>query len=404
MMMQAANSAWHDFIEQQLPTSKNEAWKYVDFSHLKKSSFQLSVKQDKKIEMAAIAALRMEDTVNLIFVDGFFNEALSDQLPTGCVFSRGKNHATFSQYLNATLDAKKFPFANLNRAIFSDDFVLTVADNATIARPLHFVFVGSQKDIISHPRRLITMGRNSHLTISEEYVSLTDAAYMTNIVTHIDVNQDATLRYAKVQNENAKAFHVAATFVQQHKNSETHFNQFSRGGLLQRDDLYVSLLETGASCHTAGFYQLHTDNQCVDHHVDIMHLAGSTESEMLYKGILDKKSKSIFNGKLYVEKNAQKITAYQANHNLLMSSNAEVYSKPELEIYADDVKCKHGATTGQIDLDALFYLRSRGISETEALEMLLAGFAREIFDRIENQPIRKRIESRFKKMECESHD
>lgn len=406
MMAAVSMSAWNDFIEQQLPNSKNEAWKYVDLSILKKSALLPAVKADNKQYAEVIASHRMKDAANLIFIDGFFDETLSDinLLPNACTISHGKKNAVFAQHLKTALNEKKFPFAHLNSLLFSDDFVLTVADNATVAIPLHFIFMTVNHHIVSHPRRLITIGRNSHLMISDEYLSLADNTHMTNMVTHIDVSQDAVLRYTKIQNENAAAIHVAATFVQQQKNSETHFNQFSRGALLQRDDLCVSLLESGANCHTAGFSQLHTDNQCVDHHVDIMHLAGGTESEMLYKSILAKKSKAIFNGKLYVEKNAQKIVAYQANHNLLLSNVAEVYSKPELEIYADDVKCKHGATTGQINLDALFYLRSRGINEDDALNMLLAGFAREIFERVENTPLRTRIESHFKTSTSESHD
>ena len=152
------------------------------------------------------------------------------------------------------------------------------------------------------------------------------------------------------------------------------------------------LKESGADCHTAGFYRLKTDKQYIDNHITIDHIAPFTSSEMLYKGILENKSRAVFNGRLHVGNQAKKILAYQAHHNLLLSNKAEVYTKPELEIYADDVKCKHGATTGQLDHDALFYLQSRGINRSEAMNMLLKGFAGDIMQRVIHPDIKAHIE------------
>ncbi len=218
---------------------------------------------------------------------------------------------------------------------------------------------------------------------------------MMNVVTHMNLGKEAQFDYCKIQTESNQAIHVAHTFIQQRQDSKATLTYFSTGGAFARDEVMVKLLEPGADCRTGGFYHLNEDNQYIDYHVDIDHVAPRSQSEMLYKGILDKKSRAVFNGRLYVGKNAQKILAYQANHNLLLSKTAEVYSKPELEIYADDVKCKHAASTGQIDQEALFYLRSRGISHQDALTILLRGFTQDILERITHPGIRMRIEERL---------
>jgi Fe-S cluster assembly protein SufD len=200
------------------------------------------------------------------------------------------------------------------------------------------------------------------------------------------------LDYCKKQNENKKSIHIAHTLVKQLQNSKLSLSSFLCGGLFARDEVKVKLLEPGASCHTGGYYGSSVDNQYVDYHIDIYHLASHSMSEMLFKGTIDKKSRAVFNGKLYVEKDVQKILAHQTNHNLLLSKEAEIYSKPELEIYADDVKCKHGASIGQINHEALFYLRTRGISYSDALAILREGFADDIVQRIKHPEMRMRIQ------------
>ena len=205
------------------------------------------------------------------------------------------------------------------------------------------------------------------------------------------VEEAAQLDYYKIQQEGKQAAHIAHTFIQQKQDSSVSAMNFSTGAQFARDDLIISLKESGAECKTSGFYHLFYDNQYIDNHIDIDHVAPRSHSEMLFKGILDHKSRAVFNGRLHVTEGAQKILAYQANHNLLLSNDAEVYSKPELEIYADDVKCKHGATTGQIDQDALFYLQSRGIPHQEAMGMLLQGFAEEVTEKIKLPAVKMRV-------------
>jgi Fe-S cluster assembly protein SufD len=290
------------------------------------------------------------------------------------------------------INAYKHPFANLNAESFTDGLFLKLPENCVLTAPLHILSLTmGDEAFIAHPRNEIYLEQNSQCMILEEHYSLADAAYMVNILTTIHVGKNAKIEHYKIQREGKKATHLASHFVQQQKDSYYSHVNISGGGKAVRDDVIVNLLESGAECHTSGFYHLRNDNQYIDNHIDINHIAPNSNSDMLYKGIVDNKSRAVFNGRVHVAQDAQKILAYQANHNLLLSKEAEVYSKPELEIYADDVKCKHGATTGQLDQDALFYLRSRGIAHNEAIEILLQGFSEEILERVQHIGIRMRV-------------
>ncbi len=205
----------------------------------------------------------------------------------------------------------------------------------------------------------------------QDYISLSTATHFHHITTIIHTAAESALEVVKQQRENPQAIHMENYFIQQQQDSRVDLTQINLGAAFARDDVAVTLQAAGAKCYTSGFYHTTRDNQYVDHHIDVLHQAAHTESDMLYKGIIDKKSRAVFNGRLHVAAGAQKIQAVQGNHHLLLSAQAEAYSKPELEIYADDVKCRHGATTGQIDQDALFYLRARGIPQTEAIGILL---------------------------------
>lgn len=226
----------------------------------------------------------------------------------------------------------------------------------------------------------------------EEHVSLGNQTYFINSVAQAIVSEQAHFTYYKLQRENDQAIHMAHLFVEQMRDSVTSLTHFSRGGYFARDEVVIKLQGQGAYCQTSGFYSVCRDDQWVDYHIDMNHLAPNSHSEMLYKGILKNKSRAIFNGRLLVEKTAQKTLAYQANHNLLLSNEAEAYSKPQLEIYAEEVKCKHGATIGQINEEALFYLRSRGLNKQQAIEVLLQGFAGEIIQSIPHPGIKSRFQ------------
>jgi Fe-S cluster assembly protein SufD len=385
-------------FEQHLPTRQNERWKYADLDYLKQQTFTEAT-HDTVNDLEDVInhyRLQLGDSTLMVFVNGYYMPSYSDRVKLphqviACSLDEAMiQHADLMPADQMSLD--DYPFAKLNKSVGTNGFFLYVPANIKIAAPLHFLsIVTDTHEFVAHSQRIVILGDESNLSMIEEYASLAEQSYFMNIVNHLYVGKKARLTYCKIQEEGKCATHIAATFVTQNQDSHTDFKHFSCGSLFARDDLVVSLNEKGANCTTRGFYSLQQDNQYIDHHVDIRHRAPHSTSEMLYKGILKNKSRSVFNGRLYVEKDAQKITAYQANHNLLLSQTAEVYSKPELEIYADDVKCKHGATTGQLDQDAIFYMQSRGIARDEAVAILLQGFADEVMHDISHPGIKKRV-------------
>jgi Fe-S cluster assembly protein SufD len=384
------------------PTRKDERYKYADLAFLKSDKYTRAVLRDKDDLYDAIHQhrLRHSESALVVMVNGYFISALSDlhKLPHDMIICSietafEEHDALIKPHLLTVEESKGYPFASQNAANLTSGLFMYVPDHKKITIPVHLLtFTIGEDNIASYPHHVIVLGQESELHLFDEYVAFNDRTYLTNSVMTMAVAALAKLTYCKLQQESMNAAHLAHIFVKQMENSETHFINFSKGAKFSRDDLNIKLLEQGASCHTSGFYRTSSNDQYCDQHVDILHLAPNSESDMLYKGILDNKSKAVFNGRLYVEKDAQKIIAYQANHNLLLSDQAEVYSKPELEIYADDVKCKHGASTGQIDQDALFYLQSRGIARNEALDMLFDGFAEEVMLRVNHVGMLARIQ------------
>ncbi|VVC74738.1 FeS cluster assembly protein SufD [Aquicella siphonis] len=393
---------WNAFLKNGLPTRKDERWKYTDLGFLSQQHYSTArrIEPSRLTDVIHQHRLQRCESIMLVLVNGYFMSELSDlsRLPANviaCSVAEAliKQAEQAQTALSRTIDAQKYPFAALNAAMFVDGLFLSVPEDCELDVPVHLLsLVIGEDNLIAHPHHLIALGKNSRLTLVEEYFSLSSQAYMMNVVTSVTLDEHARLQHIKIQQEGRQAVHMANSFVNQKKDSHASFVNFSTGGTFARDDLVIGLREPGADCHTGGFYRLRHENQYIDNHVDIDHAAQRSNSEMLYKGIIDARARAVFNGRLHVERNAQKILAYQANHNLLLSREAEVYSKPELEIYADDVKCKHGATTGQLDHEALFYLRSRGIDRETAVNMLLSGFADEIIQRVEHPGIRLRVQ------------
>lgn len=401
-LVDARRKHWDAFLKNGLPTRKDERWKYTDLGFLANKNFSSSTRTDPALLEDVINQHRLQqgESILLVLVNGYFMPMLSDlaklpeQVLVGSMDDALQQHAEIIQanWLE-NIDAQKYPFASMNAAMFVDGLFLCVPDDCEIDKPIHILSLAIGEDeFIAQPYNMIILGQNSKVTLVEECFSHAGQTYMMNTVTTMTIGPHAKLDAFKIQQEGPQAVHIANIFIRQKKHSQVSFTNFSSGSLFARDDLVVKLLEPGANCHTGGFYRLSADDQYIDHHIDIDHAAPHSNSEMLYKGILDRKSRAVFNGRLFVEKDAQKILAYQANHNLLLSKEAEVFSKPELEIYADDVKCKHGATTGQIDQEALFYMRSRGIDKSEAMNILLRGFAEEVMQRITHPGIKMRVQ------------
>lgn len=388
---------WQTFIQQGLPTPKQERWKYTDLSFLNHA--KELVPEKNCLTKEQINSYRLaNESILLVLENGYFAPHLSDiaQLPSSMIVSDmqtalTQHEALVKRYMFEIPDL--YLFAKLNTALFNDGLFIFVPDNCILEKPLHLLSITTgDQAFFSQPRHLVVVRKNCQLTWLEEYVATSTAAYFTNQVTQIHVGENSQLQQIKIQREAASASHLATTTVYQQADSRVSMTHFSLGAHFSRDDVIVELQAPNASCQTAAFYRLANDNQYVDHHVEIHHRSPHTHSEMLYKGVIDKKARAVFNGRLHVAQEAKKIVAHQQNHTLLLSNQAESYSKPELEIYADDVKCKHGATTGQLDQDALFYLQARGIQKAEAVSMLLQAFAAEIVQQISHSDIRAHVE------------
>lgn len=385
----------HAVSKHGLPSNKNEWFKYDNFTFLADTAFATRADSEQEQVMRAIHQHRLPgDSVLLVFIDGIFHADYSSlaSLPKGLVVcpldgAHDKYDELIKKYLPYPVNMERYPFASINAAAFSGGLFIYCQDDFVAPAPIHLLSIASET-FIAQPCHLIVAGKNSKLTILEESFSLVHVPYWLNSVTRIVTEQQANLNYIKLQNEGSKAQHLAHYFLQQLANSHAVFNNFAKGSQFARDELAIEQPETNATCAAYGFYRLHRDKQALDYYVDITHQGSFGQSEMLYKGILSARSQAVFNGRLHIKKAAQNISAYQANHNLLLSDSAQVYSKPELEIYADQVKCKHGATIGQLDPEALFYLRSRGISTQEATNMLVAGFAQDIVQQINHQEIK----------------
>jgi Fe-S cluster assembly protein SufD len=279
------------------------------------------------------------------------------------------------------------PFVALNTANFEDGAFLHIPANSVIEEPLWIDFT-AVPDRTTHPRNLILVGANSQVRIVERYRGR--GPYFTNAVTEIVVGENSIVEHVKLEEESPDAFHVATIQVHQSRNSNFKSHNISLGGLLVRNDVNA-VLSTGCESTLNGLY-LANGKQHVDNHTAIDHAAPHASSHELYKGILEGASSAVFNGKIFVRKDAQKTDAKQTNKNLVLSENSVINTKPELQILADDVRCTHGATVGQLDEEALFYLRARGINKTDARDLLIYAFARDVIDRIGIPAVREHLE------------
>lgn len=385
------------FMRHGIPPHKHERWKYADLSILSKKHFMLAG-QPLDVPQEAVNSRRVkeEDVVLLVFIDGRFSPQHSDcaNLPEGVIAlsmkeALARHESLVKEYWHQNINAKDYPFAALTSAVFADGLFLYVPPELQLTQPLQILSLASgQEAAMIAPYNMIVLDEHSSADVIQEYAGDAAGNYFTNAVTAVTLQANAELTIVKLQHEHETALHMENFFIRQYRDSRVDLTQVTTGALFSREDVIVQLAEPGAECVANGFYHASRDGQYIDHHVDIEHIAARTASGMMFKGIADHKSRAVFNGSLHVEKDAQKINAYQENHNLLLSGLAEVYSKPELEIYADDVKCRHGSTTGQIDQDAMFYMRARGIDEESARNILLRGFVEEVLQRIHRSTLR----------------
>lgn len=381
------------------PTKRDEAWKYTDVRRISEGDFALA--SDAGFSKATAAALTLPlDAIRLTFVDGLFSAELSDlaALPSGVGVeplsqALAVNHETVGGALGRLAGVEFSPFSALNTAFTEEGAVIRIAPGTLVEKPIvvQFLSRANQAPVMSHPRVLIMAGARSQATVIEHYIGESEAANFTNVVGEALLERGALLTHYKLQEAPLNDLHISSLHIDQGRDSRfTSFN-INLGGALVRNDLIADLNAEGAEASYYGLF-FAQGRQHIDNHTLVNHNAAHTFSNENYKGILDDRARGVFNGKVIVKRDSQKIEAHQSNANLLLSDRAEIDTKPELEIYADDVKCSHGATTGQLDEDAVFALRSRGIDEQIARGLLTLAFAGEVMEQVGLDAVAERVE------------
>lgn len=395
---QKRRAAIAKFAELGFPTTRNEEWKYTNLAALASRKFKLASEPVKLNAKALDAFLFAGMAQNLlVFVNGRFAPEFSrvlsreknlvlDNLPAALRSGAELGERHLAQYAQF----EKETFIALNTAFAQEGACIRVPNGVAVAEPIHLLYV-SDGEFAAHPRNLIVLGKNSQARVIESYHSLHEGAYFNNIVSEIVLDENAHLEHVRIQNESRSAYHIAAREVHQSRHSVYTSISVDLGGALVRNNFNVRLAAENCEGNLFGFYMA-GGAQLVDNHTLIDHLMPHCQSNEHYKGILADKAQGVFNGKVMVHQDAQKTNAYQSNQCLLLSDDANINSKPQLEIFADDVKCSHGATIGQLDEEQLFYLRARGISLAEANAMLRYAFASEILQRIDMPEVAEKIE------------
>ncbi len=387
------------FASAGFPTPRHEDWKYTRVTPIEKRGFKIPQGNGTTIQSGDVQRFYLggQDCEQLVFVDGRYVDPLSRRnvLESGVrVTTLESAMKASSEFLENHLGHYANPahqaFSALNTAFMTDGAVVHVKNRGADKPPIHLLFVATREDIVTHPRVLVIAEAGSQATIIESYASVCEGCYFTNAITEIALMEDARVDHYKIQEESTKAFHVATLEVHQNRDTRFTSHSISFGGQLVRNDINVLLDAEGAHCTLNGLFMV-GGRQHVDYHTRIDHAKPHGTSEEVYKGILDGRARGVFNGRVKVHPDAQKTDAHQSNNNLLLSRDAEIDTKPELEIYADDVKCSHGATVGQLDEHSLYYLRSRGIGERQARGLLTYGFAREILERVELVSLRDKL-------------
>ncbi len=393
-------NAMERFGELGFPSVRDEEWKYTNVAPIARMDFNPSssaqVANEQEIFDLGVVEARESQ---LVFINGVFRSDLSSgaaleevvaiNLSEAIVDSRYSEVAW--KHLAQETDYVAGSFIALNTAMMSDGAFVLIPKGVEVKAPLHLLFVSDGSQAASFPRVLIIAEENSSALVVENYVSTGDAQYFTNAVVEVVLKDGAQLEHYKVQRESIEAFHIATTAVDLGAAARYDATTITFGAQLSRHDINVTLDREGAECWVDGLYIV-TTGQHADTHSLIDHRKPHCTSHQLYKGILDGKSRAVFNGKIFVRHDAQKTDAMQTNKNLLLSNEARVDTKPQLEILADDVKCAHGAAVGQINEDELFYLETRGIHDELARNLLTYGFAEEVIGKIKIDSIRTQLD------------
>ena len=381
------------------PSKKEEAWKYTSLNSILKHDYSVFPKQENALEYRDIKKYFLHDidTYKIVFIDGKYSSHLSQTTHDGidvCLMSSALNKPKYrliiENYFNKV--ATKDSLASLNTAFSSEGAYIHIPKNKLVEKPIQIIHfsTGNEAALMLQPRNLIVVDENSHVQIIERHQSLTDNPVLTNSVTEIFANKRAIVDYYKVQNDNKNASLIDSTFVNQKDQSHCLVHTFSFGGKLTRNNL--NFYQNGERLDsTMKGITIIGEKQHVDHNTLVHHIEPNCESHQDYKGIFADSSTGVFNGKVVVEKLAQKTNAFQSNNNILLSDKAYINTKPQLEIFADDVKCSHGCTIGQLDESALFYMKQRGIPEKEAKALLMFAFSNNVLNSVKIPELKQRI-------------
>ncbi len=393
------NKAIATFEEKGFPTKKEEDWKYTSLKPILNKDYSIFSKSEKAVEFKEVHEYFLHDidTYKIVFIDGVYSSFLSETTHDGldvCLLSsaisKPKYKAIIEAYFNKI--ASENSITSLNTAFAKEGAYINVPKNKEVDKPIEIInfSTGNEAAIMIQPRNLIIVGENAHVQIIERHQSLTDNAVFTNSVTEIFAEKRAFVDYYKIQNDRENASLIDNTSIKQERESNCNIHTFSFGGKLTRNNL--NFYQNGEHCDsTLKGVTILNKKQHVDHNTLVQHISPNCESHQDYKGLYADSSTGIFNGKVVVEKEAQKTNAFQQNNNILIDDNATVNAKPQLEIFADDVKCSHGCTIGQFDKDALFYLRSRGIGKKESEALLMYAFANTVLESVKIPELKRRI-------------
>ncbi len=382
------------------PSKKEEAWKYTSLSGLQKTNFSIFPKEENALEYRDVKKyfLHEIDTYKIVFIDGIYSSYLSETTHDGvdvCLMSAALTKPMYRQiielYFNKVASSEE-TLTTLNTAFSKEGAYIYIPKNKVPKKPieiLHFA-TGNEASLMLQPRNLIIAEENAELQVIERHQSLTENEVLTNSVTEIFAAKNAIVDYYKVQNDTKKASLIDNTYISQKDTSVVKVHTFSFGGKLTRNNL--NFYQDGQHIDsTMKGVTILSEKQHVDHHTLVHHKEPNCESHQDYKGIYGERSTGVFNGKIIVDKIAQKTNAFQQNNNILISDKATINTKPQLEIFADDVKCSHGCTIGQLDEEALFYLQSRGIPKKEASALLMYAFANNVLESVRIPELKRRI-------------
>ena len=393
--------AFTRFTEYGFPTTRLEPWRFTNVGPIAQGRF--SPAAASAIDPVALAPYDLPGMgPRFVCVDGRFAPQLSNvgELPAGVEISSladvlTADPASLEPHLGqlAGFDGAASSFTALNTGLLQDGLVLRVRPNTVVETPIHMIFAATGSGAtMAHPRVLVVAGVHSQVRLVESYVGLSDAPYLTNGVTEIFVEDSAVVDHYKLVRESVKSYHVASMHLRLGRSANFSSHGITLGGAIVRNDVFATLDGEGGECTLNGLY-LVDGRRLVDNHTTIHHATPHCNSHELYKGILTDQAHAVFNGKIIVAIDAQKTDAKQTNKTLLLSEDAQINTKPELEIFADDVRCTHGATIGQLDAKSLFYLRSRGLSLEQARNMLIHAFASDLLNRIQVGAIREQLDA-----------